>query len=229
MFTAVALAAALPEGHHLDLTVGTDFPVLVGANLAYEHPRRLRAELSGGAFPGPYVDTTNWAMTTFEIYSDTVAALIEAALERAFVARVELGFRPFPQRGLTLSAGYQFLLLSGSTADVSVVSEGLWGAAGEFAEGYTGDLELDISPSMLTVEVGYDREVRRHLVVRGSLGFAYTVRNQTVVTPTRPANDPVEEEAMALLVSGSEDYLDYVFEKWVHLPMIGVGVGYRFY
>ena len=120
---ALSSAPAWAEAPQLDLALRTDVPVLVGASLTLETPGRARARLTGGFMPGPYVDLTNAAMTGFDIYSDTVAEIIDRALNRSAVIRLEGGYRPLPKRGLTVSGGYQLLTLGGDTADLSVFGE----------------------------------------------------------------------------------------------------------
>lgn len=226
-FATSAQAGGL-NGHQLDVGLLTDFPVMVGGNVTYEAPFRLRAELNAGAMPGPYVDTINWGMTTFDIYSDEVANLIDVALKNSILLRTEVGYRPFARYGLVVSAGYQFLALSGDTADVQVLTANIDPALVGSVQGATGDIELRVSPHMITGEVGYEWLVKKRLVLRSTLGFAYTVASQTTVRPTQDVGGATEEAAMDAVVVLSEDYLNYVFEEWVHLPMVGIGAAWRF-
>ncbi len=225
---AATSAIAADGDHHLDAAILTDFPVMVGANVTYEAPSRLRGELNGGVIPGPYVDTINWAMTTFDVYSENVANLIDLALRNTLVLRPEIGFRPLPNRGLTVALGYQYLFLGGDTADVQYFTENIEGDLAAFAQDATGDLEVQISNHMIHGEVGYEWLVKERLVLRSTLGFAYTVRANTTVTPTREADNAAEQELIDEVAILGEDYLDYVFEEWVHLPMVGVHAGWRF-
>lgn len=228
---AVSRSAAAAEGpltRSLDVAVRTDVPVLVGATVTWEGPARLRGRLTAGTMPGPYVDLTNAAMTGFDIYSDTVADIIDHALRRSIVLRVEGGFRPLPRRGLTLGVGYQLLTLGGDSADLSLFGEASDPVLVERARSLTGDLEVGITDHMLTGEVGYEWPIREHLLIGTSLGFAYTVSADSRVSPTREADGPLEQEVIDAATASTADYLTYVFEEWVHLPMIGVSVGWRF-
>lgn len=225
---ALSSAPAWAEAPQLDLAVRTDVPALVGASLTLETPGRARARLTGGFMPGPYVDLTNAAMTGFDIYSDTVAEIIDRALNRSAVIRLEGGYRPLPKRGLTVSGGYQLLTLGGDTADLSVFGEATDRALLERAQSLSGDLEVGVNNHMLSAEVGYEWLLRKHIVVGTSLGFAATVHTGTRVSPTRDPNGAIEEELMSAATASTEDYLTYVFEEWVHLPMVGVSVDYRF-
>jgi len=227
--SADALAGeGLPEGHEIDAYVGTDFPLMVGAGVTYESPMRLRGELTGGLMPGGYVDTINWGLTTFDIYSDTVADLIDAILKNALVARAEVGYRPWESRGWTASAGYQHLRVLGNTTSVGDYLEGVDEEAIEKVQEFSGDLLVNAGVHQVMGELGYERMIKDPWKIRATLGFAYTFKANTAVAASRDANDPVEEAALEIVTVEAESYLDFVFEEWVHLPMLGLSAGYRF-
>jgi hypothetical protein len=223
----LALLSAAASAAQLDLALRTDVPVMVGASATVEGAHRLRGRLSGGFMPGPYVDLTNAAMTGFGVYSTTVADIIELALRRSLVLRVEGGWRPIEGRGLTLGGGYQLLGLGGDSTDLSLFGEAMDPRLLDSAQGVTGDLEVGVAAHMLTVEVGYEWVVKDHLVLTASLGFAGTVAAGARAEATKELSGPLEGEIRDAAVAGAADYLDYVFEEWVHLPMIGVSAGWR--
>ncbi|MFT4976422.1 MAG: hypothetical protein ACI8S6_002319 [Myxococcota bacterium] len=223
------LSSALAGPGPIDAALVTDFPVLVGASVAWEPTSRLRAELTGGFLPGPYLDTINWGLTTFDVYSDTTAELIDAVLQDALIVHAQVGYRLIEDRGLSFSLGYQHIGLAGDTTDISLlidadVSEEVY----EKAKEEVGELDVSVSPHMITGEVGYQWLLRERLVLRSSLAFAYTVQASATVSTTEDARGPAGQQALDALTDASEDYLVDVFEQWVHLPMLGVSVGYRF-
>lgn len=229
----ISSALAGEDTHSIDVYAGTDFPIMVGAGATYEHPSRLRLDVNGGFMPGPYVDAINWGLTTFDIYSDTVADLIDAVLENALVGRAELGYRPFPTRGWTVSAGYQHLRVFGNTADLTYFAEGVDEDAIAQVQEFTGDLLINIAVHQIAGEVGYERALMperfdEHLRIRGTLGFSYTLKASTIADTTNDPNNPLQEGATDIVLAEAEDYLDYVFEEWVHVPMVGISAGYRF-
>jgi hypothetical protein len=173
------------------------------------------------------VDLTNAAMTGFDVYSDTVADIIELALRRSVVVRLEGGWRPLERRGLTLGGGYQLLGLGGDSTSLSLFGEAMDPRLLERAQAVTGDLEVGVAAHMLTAEVGYEWVVKDHLVLTASLGFAGTVAAAARAEATRDPRGALEGEVRGLAVDGVADYLDYVFEEWVHLPMIGASAGWR--
>ena len=224
-----SLAVAAPPGS-LDVAALTDFPLLVGGSVAWEHDARIRLEGTAGVLPGAYVDTINWGLTTFDVYSDTTAELIDVVLQNALVSHVQLGYRPFEARGLSVAVGYQHIGFAGDTTDVSLFSDAvLPDGVLEAARSETGELEVDLKANMVSGELGYQWLVKDRLVLRSTLGFAYTFKASTEVSATGSAKTPVGEEAIKLLNVAAADYLDFVFEEWVHLPMVGVSAGYRFF
>ena len=226
-----AAAHAGPPGH-MDAMLVTDFPLLVGASVAWEHPSRFRLEGTGGILPDPYVSTINSAMTRFEIYSDTTAELIDVLLQNAVVLHGQVSYRPLADRGLSLALGYQHIGFAGDTTavDASLFSDAVVpDEALEIVQAELGDLEVDLRSHMVTGEVGYQWLVKERLVIRGSLAFAYTFHANTAVSATASARTPAGEDALALVNDAAADYLNFVFEEWVHLPMFGVSAGYRFF
>ncbi|MFT5681265.1 MAG: hypothetical protein ACI8RZ_002171 [Myxococcota bacterium] len=232
-FLLIASALAGDDTHSVDAYIGTDFPIMVGAGATYEHPTRLRLDVNGGFMPGPYVDAINWGLTTFDIYSDTVADIIDAVLKNALVGRVELGYRPFPTRGWTVSAGYQHLRVFGNTADLTDFADGVDEDALAQVQEFTGDLLIDVAVHQVTGEIGYERALfpkkfDEHLRIRGTFGFSYTLKANTVADTTNDPTNPPQEEATAIVLQEAEAYLDDIFEDYVHIPMVGLAAGYRF-
>ena len=224
---ALPVAAANPV-QHVDVTVGTDFPVRVGAGVTVEGPLRLRASMHAGALPEGYVDTINWGLTTFDVYSDTVAELIDILLQNSVVLRWDVGWRPLADRGLFVSGGLQILTLNGNTTDVSTLRAGIEGGLADGVGPQDGDIVVVVRPKMLHGEVGYEWLIRERFVVRSTAAFAYTLSNRTEITAADATGRPDEAAGTRALDAVGSDYLDYVFEEWVHLPTIGLSAGVRF-
>lgn len=224
---APALAADRLGGHQIDAGLVTDFPVLVGADAVYEHPSRLRGGVRIGVMPQPYLDTINWAMTTYEVYSDGVATLIDVALQGSLITRFELGYRPFEERGFFFAAGYQLIGLGGDATDVEEMASSMDGGLGDFAAGANGQLNIRVAAHEVAGETGWEWVIKERLVLRTSLNFAYTFHTKTTITGESspgPLGDVVVDE----VALAGEDYLDFIFEEWVHLPSITLGAAWRF-
>ncbi|MEL6342454.1 MAG: hypothetical protein AAFV53_04935 [Myxococcota bacterium] len=225
----LATALAGPPGH-VDLAPVTDFPILVGASGAWESPSRFRLEATAGIFPDPYVSAVNTGLTTFDVYSDTTAELIDVVLQNALVLHGQVGFIPWENSGLSVSLGYQYIGFAGDTTDVLLFADAaIPSDVLEAAEQATGDLEVDLQSHMISGEIGYQWLIKERLVIRSSVGFAYTIHANTAVSATRDPNTPAEEEALELVNDAAADYLNFVFEEWVHLPTVGISAGYRFF
>ncbi len=226
-FILLAAQAGAAEG--VDALIVTDFPILTGASLAWQHSSRLRLEGTAGVLPSPYVDAINWGMTTFDVYSDTTAELIDVVLQNAIVLHGQVGYQVLPRRPLSISVGYQRIGFAGDTTDIDLFSDAVipQGILDSTRSDF-GELEVDLTSHMVTGEVGYQWLLREHIVLRSSMAFAYTFHSKTDVYATREAQNPLEEESLTLVNEAAADYLDFVFEEWVHLPMIGISAGYRF-
>jgi hypothetical protein len=204
----LALLSAAASAAQIDLALRTDVPVLVGASATVENAQRVRGRLSAGLVPSPYVDLTNAAMTGFGVYSPTVAEIIEVALRRGLVMRLEGGWRPIEGRGLTVGAGYQFLGLGGDTTELSLFGEAMDPRLLDSAQGVTGDLEVGVGAHMLTAEVGYEWVVKDHLVLTASLGFAGTVAARAFAVSTEEPTGALETASHDATVAFAADYLD---------------------
>jgi len=229
----IAAAIAGDNAHSVDVYAGTEFPLMVGVGATYEHPTRLRLDVNGGFMPDAYVDALNWILTTFDVYDETTADLIDDVLTNALLGRAELGFRPWEERGWTAALGYQHLRVFGSTAGLTSFVDGVDEDALETAQEFTGNLTIDIAVHQIHGELGYERALMAdrfgdHLRIRGTVGFAYTLRANTTADTTQEPSNPIHETAADIVIYEAEVYLDDVFEEWVHIPTLGVSAGYRF-
>jgi len=229
MLLALLLSVApAASAHTFSAHALTDFPVLIGVGAGYESPQRVRLDASGGFMPGPYLDATNATLVAFDVYSETTAELIDILLQGSLVLRAEAGWRPWDDRGWYAGLGYQFLGLAGDTTDLSLYTDGIEADILRRAEEQTGSLEVSVAPHMLTGRIGHEWILQERFVVRGSLGFAYTVSSSSTVSSTESGRGAAAQAAIDAVESAAESYLDDVFESWVHSPMLGVSGGYRF-
>ncbi len=210
------------------VSLGTDFPVMVGARMEAEFPSRARVALGAGLMPKPYVNTINGAMTSFDIYSDSVADLIDLALKRSLVAQIEGGWRPWERRGWVFYGGYQFIGLGGDSSDISVFGEAMDPRLLQAASGVTGDATVGVANHQLSLRAGHEWVIRDHFLIGTSIGFAGTIATRSKVDFTEEVGGPGAEAVRTEVGEFGAQYLDFVFEEWVHLPMVGLWLGYRF-
>ena len=207
---------------------GSDFPLMIGAGATYTLPKRVRLDGAAGVLPGPYWDAVNSALVSFEVYSEETAELIDILLTGALVLRLEAGWQPWEHRGFFFTAGYQHLGLAGGSTNIALYTDGLTAALYESASAMFGDLEVVVVPSMITGRTGWEWHVRENVLLRVTLGFAYTVHSRSEVRTTDPPTNPIASTLGETLSGEAEAYLDDIFVSWVHTPMIGLYTGYRF-
>ncbi|MFO0629645.1 MAG: hypothetical protein U0325_28975 [Polyangiales bacterium] len=223
----VAPAAAHADPWHLTLSGGTDFPISAGARLDVEGPARLRLSTAVGAMPDAYVSAINSLATAAGWYSDSEAALIRTALHSSLVWRTHLGWRPFSRLGFTVMAGYGLVALGGGASAQELIA-GITGQTippGTTTGSYTYSVSSTLH--MIDVELGWEWTFfRNRLVLSASLGFAGTVASRTTI---RPEYTPRAPQAVAQFANYGATYLDNLMTSSVFTPVIGLGVGYRFF
>jgi hypothetical protein len=217
---------APPDRAHLSLLAGTDFPVDISLGLSSEFFGRLRLSSSLGFLPSPYIDAINSAMLSLDAYSQSTADLIRGAIQSSLVWRTHLGVFPFRSLGLYFDIGYGLVTLGGGTT-----AETLLSASTGVALPSTGlmarDFDVHATLHMLDVELGWRINIGEHIVIRPSIGGAFTVANQTSVAPSSRMDLP--PELVAAFCSRSAAYLHDTLAKYVQVPVASLYVGYRFF
>mgnify|MGYP000577601248 CR=1 FL=1 len=204
---------------HIDAGLYTDFPASVGARGTVELPNRVRFSVGAGAFPSAYLGTIQSVATSAGWYSEELATLIDTALSKAFLMRFQAGWRPIEDKGFFFTGGYMPVMAVGGDAEATEMS-----AAIENAEsGY----HLTSRLQMATIEAGWEWVVNDKLVIRSSLGGAFTLGAQTEATEAVDSDTPFER-ARAVGREVVEEYLDETYTQYVHTPTVGVEVGWRF-
>ena len=224
MAVGVAWAGEWKPGGSLD--VYTAFPTDVGVRGLFEGPGRVRLSASVGLLPDGYLDAINTVAVDAGWYDDRTAEVIDTALDGAAVARVHLGWRPFPAHGFFAEAGYGWIGLGGGVTAADVI----YADTGYDLSDYLGDaLPFDASADLHRAEValGWELVFVEHLLVRFDLGYSYTVSAETRI---RHAFDVpfFLEGSVEDLEENAEDELRRTLEEHVHTPIIGVGAGWRF-
>lgn len=210
--------AAAGDAPHVDAGITTDFPTSVGIRGTVELENRVRLSLGGGVFPRPYLNTIQGIATSAGWYSEELAQVIETALSRAYVLRTHVGWRPWEDRGFFFGGGYMPVLAVGGEVDADQISAAIQASE----SGYNLVSRLH----MLQVEAGWEWLVWERMVVRTSLGGAFTVGSRTEATEVSSSSR--FEVLRGAGREGIENYLDNVYQTYVHSPTVGVELGYRF-
>lgn len=208
----------------IDIEVVTEVPVLVGARVTAEGPRRSRLSTSVGLLPKPYVALVNATSTGFGWYDEMTADLIAASLESALVWRTHVGWRPWEPSGFFFGAGYGFAGAGGALTSDEVVSA----AAGE-ATGVGGGAGFDASANlhMLDLSLGWEWIFREHLVLRAELGGAFTLGARARVSPAEEVGRAGIDAARYASAQVAARVLEEQLTTYVHTPTLGLGVGWR--
>ena len=232
MWPTLLSVAAAQSTVHLDTTVGTDFPISVGLETTAELPSRLRGTVGVGFYPQPYLDLLNGIAVSAEWWDDSTATLIDAALSGAVVTGASVGWRPWEHRRFSLGAGYQLIALGGGLTDEQALQAVTGIAVDTTAE---QSLEAIVAAQLhqVTLEASWRWLIRERLVLSAQVGGLSTLHSATAVDvtlggPSGPGDDLTQAAIRELEVYG-EDYLDGIFQKWVHTGTIGIYAGYRFF
>ncbi len=208
------------------LGVGTNFPIDVGARFLARSPKGLRGSFSMGYMPQSYVRAINGVVISAGGYDRATGDIIEAALQSSVVLRAHFGWSPFREWGPYAEVGYGFLSLGGSATGgaglAELINQPLPPAA---VTAMPTTFAVDAVLHQVDLEVGWDFPLSRHLELRGALGAALTVAADTSIEPeyeTLPTF-PVEP-----FTRYAEDYLEYIFKNYGHVPVASVSLGYRF-
>ena len=227
MLLTVALTLAAEPWHpRANLEVFTAVPTDVGLRGTLEGPGRVRLTGSAGLLPRPYLDAINDVAMANAWYDEKTASLIDAALQDALVLRLHLGWRPFPEQGFQFELGYGWIGLGGGLtgADIIEVTTGYDLAA------FLGDsYPFAATASLHRVEAsfGWEHVFGGHFLFRWDLGASYTLSAEADVVHDfdSPA---LFDPFFADVEAKANDELEIVLEKYVHTPILSVGVGWRF-
>jgi hypothetical protein len=221
---AVVVAAegvARADGWHGGLGLGTDFPVSVSVHGHVEAQPGLRASMSLGVLPSPYVSAINAFVIATGGYTEDTGDLIEAALSNSLIWRTHLGLRPFARLGLYGEVGYGLVALGGQATQAELIA-GLTGYPAPPAEGEGKPLSVTSTLHMLDVEIGWEWLLWKHWQLRAALGAAFTVSSSTTIEPDYT---PLFPRATETFTQYGEDYLDDVYTSYVFTPVVGVSFG----
>jgi len=188
----------------------THAPIDVGVQAGVEMPFGLRVFGGYGWMPQAYIGTLT-GIAASAANDSRVTTVLDAVDYSGRTARVTLGIRPFRKIGLYLDAGYAHATLDASRALPQIEIPGYGTLRGSY-QSHTGlDLWL--------VEVGYQLQFARRLVLAAGLGVTGTLDAKTTITavggaPTDPMIAEVAEE------------VDRAFETYGFVPTLTFRLGF---
>ena len=225
VFVVVSALAAewTPTG---SVEVTTAFPTDVGIRGVFEGPGRLRLVGSAGLMPSGYLGAINDVATGAGWYTSTDAEIIEVALEDALVLRAHLGWRPLPRQGFQFQVGYSWVGLGGGFTGSEIIEA----TTGYDLSAFAGDkYSFAASAALHRVEasLGWEHPLYRGLFLRWDLGASYSFAATAHVEREFDSNVLVEA-VLDRAEEAAEDELVTILEQYVHTPILGLGVGWRF-
>lgn len=207
-----------------DVTATTLVPLSVGPELSIELPGRVLVNAHLGWMPELYSDAITGVLEDAGVYDGAVGALVDGAFQGASTWRLGVGWRPLASAGLELGASYVRTEMDGATTTAEIVRL-VPPALAEQIEEQTGNigLALDSRLHQLMLGVGWRWLVADRLVIRASLSYlqAFDSRSE------------IEIESFPSLTRAAEPFVNGMlhdhYMQYVKIPVVGLGVGYRFF
>jgi hypothetical protein len=212
------------EPFALDLSATTWVPLSVGPELSLELPGRVLLQAHVGWMPELYSQALTDSLEDAGVYDADIGNLVDGAVRGATTWRLAAGWRPFENAGLELTAGYAHVALDGATNTSELiplvppdVAEELSAEVGEV------DINLDSSIHHFTIAAGWRWLIADHLVIRANLGYLQSFASSSRLDiESRP-------DLTSLAAPTVESVLHEQYMRYIKVPVVGLGVGYRFF
>jgi hypothetical protein len=214
--SALASPIAVPSDPFvLDVTLATSFPMALGVDVRVETPGRFL--LHGFIGGNPYGSVLGDLVRS---YGGGAAggALVSALSANATVLRLGVGFRPAPDAGLELLAGYT-LLYSAPTLDVATLESTI---GQSFAYSGLTSIRLETAIHAMYVELGWRFVIADHFVLRLGVGGTFALGASArlgVPDAMRTPGGPVET---------AEGDVSRAITSYGFVPEARIAAGYRF-
>lgn len=207
--------ALAQNGWTTALEAGTEVPLSLGGRLLIESPGGLRVGFGMGTLPESYVDVINNVVVGFGGYDDDVAELIRVSLDRAFVMRLDLGWKLIAGQGLYAQLGYRQVRVGG-IVDGALMADIVGDPPPDPTLAYSYDIRSQLH--MFDAELGWEFALPGDLCARAGLGFAMTFN----------ANSDVEAlQTFDEFLGKIETFLDQTYTRYGVTPTVTFGVGYK--
>ncbi len=208
----------------LDLSATTWVPLSIGPELSVELPGRLLLQAHVGWMPELYSQALTDSLEDAGVYDADIGNLVDGAVRGATTWRLAAGWRPFASAGLELTAGYAHVALDGATNTGELIPLVPPDVADELAA-EVGDVSINLDSSIhhFTVAAGWRWLIADHLVIRANLGYLQSfASSSTLEIESRP-------DLTSLAAPTVESVLHEQYMRYIKVPVVGLGVGYRFF
>ncbi len=211
----------------LDIGATTIVPLSFGPELHVQLPAGILAQIHLGWMPEVYSQALTDGLENAGVYDATIGGLVDGSFEGATTWRLGLGYRPFADYGLELGIGYVHVAMEGATSTTEVMALVPPELAAEIAEvtSRTDDVQVNLDSSLhhLMLNVGWRWLIAERFTIAANVGYLQAVGTSS----------ELEIEAFPRLSNLATPIVDEVlhehYMRYVKIPVVGLGVGYRFF
>ncbi len=216
---------ALDAGWHFGAEAVTDAPLDVGGRLWMEFPYGVRLTTTVGTLPSGYVSMVNGVLVKAGAYDQATADMVKGTISSSVAWRLQLGWRPFANRGFFFEAGYGLLSLSGGTSVDTIAAASGQAAPQPFA-GPGHDFTVKSLVHLITAEIGWTWALWEHLTIRASVGVSASIGAKSTIS--RSFKTPYAKEADAYASTASATLSSILRDKLI-TPTVSLALGYQFF
>jgi hypothetical protein len=213
------------EAFALDLSATTWVPLSVGPELSVELPGRLLLQAHVGWMPDLYNRTVTNSLEDSGAIDGDIHQLVDGAVRGATTWRIAAGWRPFENAGLELTVGYAHVALDGATNSDELLPFVPPDVREELVAEVGNDVDIDLDSSIhhFTAAAGWRWLIADHLVIRASLGYLQAFNSGSTLD-IDGRQDLTDIAAPTVRATLHDHYMRYI-----KIPVVGLGVGYRFF
>lgn len=217
--------APAPEQVIVDVAAGTYFPLSFNAEGNLELPYRILLRADLGWMPSPYSNTIVDVVGDLGALNSFEQDLLKLAIQNSIVARLAVGWRPFPKLGFEALVGYTLVTVGGGVSGSDVIAAYLQskGSTDTVPPNARHDVPIGTTLHDFDATLGWRfLFFDDHLVVRATLGYMQCFASSTGIQVSSPR--PAEQAAVARINSEIQGFLNPYYTTYV----AGVTAGYRF-
>jgi len=208
----------------LDLSASTWVPLSVGPEVTLELPGRVLLQAHVGWMPDLYSQTLTDTLERAGAIDARIGDLVDGAVGAATTWRLAAGWRPLPESGLELTVGYAHVGVEGQTSTGDLLPL----VPAEVADRLRrelGDTDIHLRSSIhhFTLAAGWRWLIADRIVIRADLGYlqAFAADSELGIE-SRPDLARLAQPTVQSVLHGQ-------YMRYIKVPVVGFGVGYRFF
>jgi hypothetical protein len=208
----------------LDLSASTWVPVSVGPEATLEVPGRLLLQVHVGWMPDLYGHALTDTLEDAGAIDARSGALVDGAVRGATTWRLAAGWRPLPKSGLELTVGYAHIAGNGQTSTGELLPL-VPPDVGDRLRRELGDTDIHLRSSIhhFTLAAGWRWLIADRIVIRADLGYLQAfAADSTLGIDSRPDLARLAQPTVQSVLHGQ-------YMRYIKVPIVGFGVGYRFF